>query len=545
MKNQRILQFPFPVSDELLRNHDFFDLHPFDGGGCFINRGILGSSRDAAIAEKILAGALDDFGSFPELDYHRYAQWGTIERNCWLNRMYFAVPLAKQGAGELVMKAIAAFQKNCPPPEDEEAVERMVRQVTDDRNARDMGTLSDNVPTRYQWYDFQPASRIINTLNAARFISASEKQWEIFDAFIADNGRVLYVAETRFFQRERGNHQMLRALALMYAGIYLGIEIWSRLGAELCSWHIEHDFLPDGMLHEISPSYHLFETWLCRDAVLLAECGGLSISRDALARFGKACTVCGYLRNPDGFSCVLNDGYPLDMDVFLETLPPRRSEETDFLQDAGLAFIREDGIFALLDASPMPGKISHYHGGKNAVTLWFDGKPFIVDSGCCDYDNPAFREWYKKSEAHSSLLVDGFGDSRQLGSCGWEYGAETILSRSDLRTYTGKVSSPAWSGLVWTREMEKKGHSICLYESVSRKAGLEFVFVLHPDVNAEIAGKQVLLRNGDVSISVDTMPGIEWKLKSGWFCDGVREYDNLRLCGSTYGKKAFFQWKEI
>lgn len=75
--------------------HSFFELYPFDGGGSFINREIIGSVDDAEYTDAVIRkGALDEFGGYRNIDFRKFDFWRTIERCSWINRMYFIVPLA-------------------------------------------------------------------------------------------------------------------------------------------------------------------------------------------------------------------------------------------------------------------------------------------------------------------------------------------------------------------------------------------------------------------------------------------------------------------
>lgn len=541
---KKIDSFIPALPESILLKYNFFELYPLDGGGCFISREILGSTDDREIVRNIMSGALNEYGNFPDLDFKRFAKWTTIERDCWLNRMYFIVPLAKCGFGRLAMDIILDFNRKYSAPHGLDKIESMTRRIDHTRNERDFGKLGDDVSTEYQWYDFQPASRIINTLNAMCFcknsIDISDSEWEEFDSFIHTNGEVVYLAEKFVSKPEKGNHQMLRALALLYAGCYLNEKDWIMLGANIASRHMSDDYLSDGMLHEISPSYHAFETWMCRDSVLLSEKYAFQLEPNALQSYEKACAVCRLLSQPDGDSLVINDGYPLNTDVFLTTIPSVVCS-TSFLPEAGLAIINYDGFFVLLDSSRMPGKISHYHGGKNAVTIWFGGMPFVVDSGCCNYDDLEFRTWYKRSEAHSTLLVNGMGDSIQCGNCGWDCGADVKLRRLDNGDFEGMLSSSVWNGIFWKRIISVE-QNLVISDSVSENADLEFVFVLHPDVSAEINGDSVTLKNGKVSLRVVSEITVRWVIRPGKVFIGFAGRESIRLCACMNGSKNIFNF---
>ncbi len=64
--------FKLPVSDALLAKHNFFELYPFDGGGYFIQKEIVGSLDDREITRRILDGALSDFGPLDALDFTKF-----------------------------------------------------------------------------------------------------------------------------------------------------------------------------------------------------------------------------------------------------------------------------------------------------------------------------------------------------------------------------------------------------------------------------------------------------------------------------------------
>ncbi len=549
--SKRILNFQTPLSEKLLFENNFFDLYPFDGGGCFIHHEILGSLDDEAICKSIIEkNVMKAFGAIRDLDFTKFAKWGTIELDCWLNRMYFIVPLAKCGNDRMAMDIVLNFSRKYSAPRNLDEITAMTLRVNQARNERDRGLSGDDSPTEYQWYDFQPASRIINTLNAMCFVHDSKEisasEWEEFDSFIRANGEVIFLAERFVSKLEPGNHQMLRGLALLYAGCFLCEKEWTELGAQICSWHMIHDYLADGMLHEISPSYHVFETWMCRDTILLSEHYGFELENEAVRRYKKACSVCRILRQPDGLSFVINDGYPLNMDAFLSTIPDHDVVDTEtFLPDAGLAVTKSKNIFVLLDCSPMPGMISHYHGGKNSISLWFRGVPFVVDSGNCSYDDSGFRNWYKHPEAHSSLLVNGIGDSTQIGNCGWKCGADVKLSQHKDGTLEGSLTTSNWNGIVWKRSVTVSEDGLVIQDTVSERAGLEFIFILHPDVMTEIKDGTVILRNDDKKVTIRADLPVEWRIMPGKIFKDFSEHNSQRLCAAMNGNGNVFTWKGV
>jgi len=539
--------FQLPISDRLLRKHNFFDLYPLDGGGALSFRGIAGEPEDAKIARKAMSGALlKDWGALPALDFAALERWRSVEKSCWLTRFYFIASLARtywlgrdERVARKVVDCVLRFIRAFPPPTGEKAIGEHIRYVY---GIRDNGynrrtyeeNMADETDVRYIWFDFQPASRVLHLLYALRFLrgaraltreAASEINHSLYQ-----HAELILIGEQRFLEPQKGNnHQSIRGVALLYAGAYFrGFGRWREFldeGRRLCDFHIRHDFTPDGSLAENSPSYHCFETWHMRDAILLSRLHGFRLRAGAEASLARATAFIRAMRQPDGLSPVINDGYPVNLAPFLETLPKaaRSPGKTAFFKNAGMAFHCDKSSFLVLDASPFTGRFSHYHAGKNAVILWRDGKPFLVDSGCPNYEDALFAKWYKGGAAHSGLLVDGGGDGVVAGTYDWKSWASPrcrpwrVDQRGSSVSAVLRSSAEGWEGVEWRRAVEVgKGGGVIIRDAVTskRRVALRFVFNLHPDVRVEKKEGGLLLRNGQAALRVVLDPGAKCEL--GW-----------------------------
>ena len=558
-----LTHFQPPLPDALYREKDFFSLYPLDGGGYFIHSCILGTLRDEEICDKILSGALDEFGTLPELDFRRFEDWSTIEKTSWINRLYFLVPMAKTAMlrndrqlGSLIRKTIFAFYRNNPPPESRKEIlaHWKAQEYRRDHDYNLCGITSG--PADYQWFDFQVASRVIHILLAAYFLRGMElfdsSDLEKLDTIIRDHARVIHTVEAEYRRPEKGdNHQVIRALALIYAASYFEIDTpssaeWMRLGVNLIDFHLREDYFPDGLLAEISPSYHMFETWMGRDAALLASRHSFPLSAAAERRLENAFLAIERLLLPSGCLPAINDGYPFPAGPFRASLPqPPKVEECLRFSDAGIAVCRRNPFFVLLDASPGTGQQSHYHAGKNAITFWCCGIPFLIDSGCCSYDDPDFSAWFKTAAAHSSLLVNGQGDGVLRGLYDWETVAETSLSEwkdngeTAVAAGTLRTSAPGWEGVAWTREVRIDSR-LTLLDTVTMEEEKElcFSFVLDSGVSAEIRKNTIRLRRDGMVLRCDaesTHP-MQWKKIAGKvFTDSGKRSSQILIC-TLYGQ---------
>ena len=556
----RNADFKLPMTDELLDKFNFFELYPFDGGGNFINTEILGTIDDRKIAEDILNGALNEFGTLPELDFAKFERWRSIEKSCWSSRFYFIVPLAKyyrttgdESIAALVKDTILYFVRNYFPPQTPEAIEEHLDYVNYIRdNDYNQNTYEENqrdeTDVKYIWYDFQPASRIIHFLYALRFIKNSSSLTDAeFDEIIAAvkvHANLIATSESRFEKLQSpGNHQSVRGLALLYAGAVFDDDFFLKEGIRVCKFHIENDYFADGVLKEISPSYHMFETWHVRDAYILGQKYDFEVSAIHKKVLSKAAQFAFSIQQPDGRSTVIDDGYALYLPPFLESFPAdiwedeKQTSNKSYYPDAQLAFYKDNTQYACFDASLNPGKFSHYHAGKNGVTYIYKDQAVLIDSGCCSYDDSKFPQ-YKSAQAHSSLLVDGVGDGVFDGLYYCPHYTSPKCDGWLGNEISGQIESsvPEWKGISWNRQLAVNSGGIEISDQVKNASGTEkeftFVFNFHPQVRFKIidAEKVVLSTpGGEFTFSFKASAPVEFVEKSGQCFIGSGHEENAQL----------------
>lgn len=541
------------LSDDILNKYSFFQLYPFDGGGNFVSGDILGSVNDEKIADRILNhGALDMFGGYENIDYHKSDSWKTIEQSSWINRLYFIVPLAKYAkahndinTAQKIVNIILDFGRNNWGPDTKEEVYAYEAEVNEARRNYNSGSLRNDY-INYQWYDFQPASRIIHIIYALYFIKdflpeicRNEKFFNAdnkIDELIYHHAEVINWGEEDLKHLAPGNHQALRGMALMLACDYFKDcpASWIKTAEKICDYHILNDFLPDGMLIDISPSYHFFECWIMRDVKTLAERNGFFISEEACKRLEKAFELCYILRQPDGYSSVISDGYSLNMNVFLQTVKTEKTDNKDkyYLENTGFAIYKKDNDFMLFDCSDVGKGDSHLHGGKQGITLFIGGKPFLCDSGCCNYDYKEFETYYKHPSAHSSLLVNGEGDSRINGKYTWVNSCKCSLENwQDNSVQSTLVSDmPQWKNTVWTRKISFD-NSVCQISDTVRsdeEKEYAFIFNLHFNAKAEkINEKSLYLINDNVRLKAEFSAPFE--ISDGMICSDCKNIPTNKI----------------
>lgn len=496
------------ISDALFKKYSFLEFYTFDGGGGFINRALLNSVKSDEITNLVLEkNILSDFGDLPYIDFKRFERWRSIEKSCWINRCYFLPALAQhawntndKSLADMVKNIMLNFFASCPPPDDIAAHwARVAYRMEHDYNRKTYEEYSlDETDVEYIWYDFQPASRVINFLHSLYFILdiADFKDGE-FDTIISkirEHGSIIYQQELALPDK-KGNHQSIRQIALLHAAaVYPDLpesEEWRSFAFRRGEWHAVTDFFVNGTLAENAPSYHAFETWHGRDLILMAERFGHTLGAESARRLRSAGDVLNIYRRPDGFTLTINDAYPLASNALLESMGMNIAEPERYalLEQGGLAVFNGGKFYTALDVSNYTGRFSHYHAGKNAFILYYDGEAFIDDPGCSNYDDPRFRSC-KQGDVHSSLLVDGAPDAHSFSVYGFDKVPELNFDKWQGSRFTSVETSEAdeWQGVKFERSIECSDSEIILTDVISADREHEYtlLFTMSPAIRLEI-----------------------------------------------------------
>ena len=465
------------LSESLLKKYNFLELYPPDGGGNFIMRELFGTIDDREITGMILdSDVMAEFGGIGNIDFKRFERWRTIEKSCWINRCYFIVMMARtawldkdRSLAEKVLQVMLHFKRSCPPPDDLQAHwQRVNKRMVEDYNSKSPAEIAaDETDVEYVWYDMQVAQRLISFLYASYFISgllpdAAEELAEV-EELLKTHVRV--IADPEAFQQPYcDNHQSLRAIAC-YWGLPLlkndtDHEAVNRRIFDLCCWHIANEFLPgSGALFENSPSYHAFVLWHARDFSLLAERRGEKLPEEVAKRLDTAKKALSAYRRPDGLSLTVNDSYQYSLTGFAEVLGTDvGGDGFTVLKPGGIVAGQAGECYAAMDVSGFIGEFSHYHGGKNSPVVLWQREAFLEDPGCPSYDAPEFA-LCRRSDHHSTMLVDGSGDTHAYSMYGFDRWAELEYddfwkdngdgTKSFKSILTSNVE--AWRGIRWER----------------------------------------------------------------------------------------------
>lgn len=391
---------------------------PKDQGGKFIQMALLKTEEDREITELIRNGILESVYRSP-LEWSRFEKT-EIEKSVWLNRFYFLPSFARM------------YHINGDRSYLDDMMSIIRKWIAD--NPR----LPDSHKTTYNWRDMQVAWRSIHLswcwYLGEKGLTTEEKT--LITGSLIEHAHIL---ATGFGQAKLNefNHQSHGALAMLYLGILFPMldeaEELRRKSIIILEHHLEKAFYADGGNVEQMFGYYPFEAHIFRDAYLLCMANGIKPPSDSLPMLRKMSHFICSVARPDNAMPQVNDSFEMPVLPILDTINEIIGEEiceckndSVFFTETQIAVLRHgpsSGWYILANPASVIG--AHAHAGRLAFELWYNNKPVLVDSGCCNYDDPALVKWYRTSRAHNTVIIDGVTDAATSTNTLWVARRET------------------------------------------------------------------------------------------------------------------------
>ncbi len=474
--------FPF---ERFLKQYNVWEFHPMDQGGRLVHLQLIGPETDAAIVAAVRRpGFFAPWGD--PIQWNRL-ETTELEKSVWLNRWYFIPSFARLYwlTGERsylddVLKLFRQWTKDNPLPVD----------------------LPRYFQTRqYTWRDMQVAWRTHNLIWCyflGRDGFTEQERQEVMSS-IQDHVRALmaYFGEQPL---SAGNHQSHAAVAMLYAAVLFpeltDASTIQRTALTILNHHVEVAFFADGNSLELSPGYYPFIAANFRDAYLLCMANGIALSHRWKERLTRCHRFLREAQQPDGTTPPINDSSEAPVGPSLcilgDILGLRDSAQpTDSVcfAESNQAVMRggagTDASYVFLDAGQ--GWPHHWHAGKLGFHFWHSGRPYLVDTGVCSYDDPLRAQWYLRPQAHNTVLVDGLGDAEEAGRhspADSQIGCRLTAWRSapayDLATMTCAVFEALPSPVTWMRQvLLLKGRFLVVMDHLESTDEHEYSWLFH------------------------------------------------------------------
>lgn len=433
---------PYPL--DLLCERDVFDVILLDGGAFLFSQDHIGGTkgRDFLRALQSSTGILP-LPPCPEqnevcdllapwigpdgLDWDRMWEISAgrdtphlREAHVWLHRLYFLLPIAQKALREESaewagkwMEYLESWQRTHPRRPDP-------CRIKDAVSVAPAAYKSGEEACPYVWFDMQVTWRLLVLIHSTHMLAGADLlgrgDWErIYEAIALHADHVLGEARDQLEEDRdfRGNHFLQKGVALLYAGILLPglvdpgcIDVGRRIVWE----QMENEITSDGASVEASPSYSHFIARLFLEAHLLLQHNGLDPVPGLEDSIRRQYSYLSVIRAPSGKTLQLSDSYAMDATADIELVshladvPGPKKVETRCFERSGFCVLRAGRFCVYVDATPVG--LWHHHGGKPNVLAYVDGRPLLVDSGCCNYDRLIRDDRLVTDPAHNCVVVD-------------------------------------------------------------------------------------------------------------------------------------------
>jgi len=217
------------------------------------------------------------------------------------------------------------------------------------------------------------------------------------------------------------NHVIANAKALAFAGTLMGKTDLARCGFDLLWQQLRVQVRDDGMHFENSTSYHWHVLCDALDSVRLARQFNLPIPADIPPRLQQMANVLHALRRPDSSLPLLNDSVAESFEnldaVLAQFTVPSKQKITCFSQ-AGYAILQIGKTQVLFDAGALGPAFCPGHGHADALSfeLWAHNRLVIADPGVYQYQAGEWRDYFRSTAAHSTIVIDKLDQSELADS---------------------------------------------------------------------------------------------------------------------------------
>jgi hypothetical protein len=283
-------------------------------------------------------------------------------------------------------------------------------------------------------------------------------------------------------------HLTGEALGLFYAGVLFPelkqSEHWRAVGTRILVEQINRQVLPDGVYFEQATCYQRYTVEIYLHFLILAERNGVAVPAAVRERVQRMLDFLLEVRHPDGSMPLIGDadgGWTLPLafrkhddlrGIFstaaalwgrpgdawaagglapetlwllgpesvkafeaLHPAPPATSPSRIFA-DGGYAVMRSgweaDAHQMIFDVGPLGCPVSGGHGHADLLSIQCAafGEPLLVDPGMYCYTSaPEWRNFFRSTAAHSTVIVDGTEQAVPTGPFQWEKRPQARLNR--------------------------------------------------------------------------------------------------------------------
>ncbi|AGF78353.1 Heparinase II/III-like protein [Desulfocapsa sulfexigens DSM 10523] len=232
-----------------------------------------------------------------------------------------------------------------------------------------------------------------------------------------------------------GNHTVSESLGLIMAGGLFQQSIqgqeWQRTGIDLLEQECCHQILADGGPAEQSFAYHRFVLDLYWLAIHFLTDNKLHDCSEMQQRVTLGETFMQTIQHENESLPMIGDSddgfavapylFPLRKILPTSNLP----EPFESFTDSGYSLLRDkNGLRVLFDHGILGMEPLNNHGHADCLSIFVSvgDKDFLIDPGTFQYNgDTTLRRYFKSTNAHNTVCIDGRDQARQLTSFVWDH----------------------------------------------------------------------------------------------------------------------------
>lgn len=388
----------------------------------------------------------------------------------------------------------------------------------------------DNNPCPYGdgWHPYTISLRITNWISTYEIFLAEINNDSNFRDQMIESIYIQYSYLQKNLEKDvLGNHYFENIKALIIGSIFFGEEqVKSRFTKELIE-QLEEQILKDGMHFELTPMYHKIiledlikiTVWLKNESAYVKLTEYIQKMTDVIYSFEE-----GFGKTPSFNDST--DGISKDYECLLETCKQEFNITPKFIDsfdDSGYYILRNDRYKLIFDCGEICPSYLPAHGQCDALSyeLSIEGIPILVNSGTYQYEGGEWRNHFRKTKAHNTVMI---GDREQSQFWGSFRVANRIsdVKRSrfnykELNFISGAYK--AYFGAKHTRFIGEIEENVLLVldkvESNSSEEVRSYVH-LNPDVRVSHS-ETIKIKSDNMSVDIIPVSVKDVSISKGWY----------------------------
>jgi uncharacterized heparinase superfamily protein len=306
------------------------------------------------------------------------------------------------------------------------------------------------------WHPYTISLRVVNWIYACElFGSAIAEDEPFWEKFLQSLYRQCDFLFHNIEYQGYGNHLLANVKALIFGGVLFegaAPKRWLGAGLRLLRQELDEQVLGDGGHFERSPMYHLIVMKDLIECLIILQNNGYSVPPRLKQKIEDMARFAGAILTPEGRIPLLNDSAhdltpePMELigiarylcknerllehrsfsylllDASKEGSPPSLRGDgfgSIAFKDTGYFVMRgPQGSGLILDCGPVcPDYLPpHAHADTLSYELWVGGAGVITDSGVYEYTAGVWRDFFRSTRAHNTVVIDGEDQSEVWGS---------------------------------------------------------------------------------------------------------------------------------